>query len=125
MNSVPCEDGRFLIEIVKRCKKLQKLSLERICNTDLSGILKYCRNLRDFTIRECDIDQAKTFATLANNERLEKVQAINKETQYPAAPWISALKKIVRQCPKLTTIVCETGFGTEDDLNEAVSAVKR
>lgn len=129
MTVVPCED-RFLIEIGKRCKNLQKLLLryDWLPNTfyakiSLFEMLKYCGNLRDLTIESCAMDQDELFASLVKNAELERLKV--NSSVHSVALWISSLENLVRQCAKLTTIICRTKFKTEDDYNAARSAVER
>lgn len=132
MTCVPPKDGQFLIEIGKRCKNLQELSIENNPSGEadcdefaLFEMLKYCCNLREFTISDVDIDQTEMFNSLAKNVNLESVEARDSKYEHSATLWISSLEKMIRQCEKLTTIICHLKFKTRDDCMEAVSAVKR
>lgn len=129
---VPYEDSQFLIEIGKGCKNLQKVSLTDTSEKGgnqvaLFEMFKYCRNLRDLTLNWFDVDQAAMFALLAKNAKLERVEVFQFGfgSEQFAAPWISSLENMIHQCSKLTTIICQTFFKTDDDLDEAASAVER
>lgn len=132
MTNIPIEDGQFLIEIGKRCENLQKLCLRRLpfgreyhYENSLFEMLKHCRNLRDFTLEQFSVDQVKLFALLANNVDLEKVWVISLRSEHSTANWIRSLENLLQRCEKLTTVICETSFKSEDDYNEVESAVNR
>lgn len=135
VRNVACEDGQVLIEIGKRCKNLHKFSLLDVWfgtatnnKIALSGMLEYCRNLRDLTIKCSGVDQAELFASCAKNVELERIEVINDRTEQSVAslaPWISSLENMIRQCSKLTTIICDAIFKSQRDCDMAVAAVER
>lgn len=139
---IPICEWRFLIEIGKQCRKLQKLELNYSrCyefrapsfKKELLEMLPHCHELKEFSIFVYDYSNdtsyigclSEWFTCLAGNKRLRKVVVASLGDNKNTGNLISSIENLFKSCPELTTFTCETKTKTRADRDLLISAVKR
>lgn len=112
--SLPIHNGKFLVEIGKQCKYLEKLEFcdlgprSACCYIrELSLMLTHCKNLKDFSINADNIGRVSiVFASLSKNPQLQRVRLKSSGKLNDTRNLVSSVEELLRLCSKLTTFVC-------------------
>ncbi|XP_046750545.1 uncharacterized protein LOC124413810 [Diprion similis] len=105
--NLPIRSGKFLIEIGKQCKNLEKLKLENLGHrgaccykNELHQMLPHCLNLKDFSIQQDNLGQASTIFTMfEKNSKLKRVCIKSLGTgNYTTRDLVLPIKNLVQSC---------------------------
>ncbi|XP_046483157.1 uncharacterized protein [Neodiprion pinetum] len=134
LSSIPIKDGRFLVQIGRKCTHLEKLELYNMSTTndccyttELSHMVMHLQNLREFTFHEINVGKvSKVFFWLGRNPELRKVSVKSEEPPSDTlCVMTSSIEHLLYCCPKLAIFFCVFDGVHKEYSNELTHTLQR
>ncbi|XP_046619921.1 uncharacterized protein LOC124305020 isoform X2 [Neodiprion virginianus] len=134
LSSIPIKDGRFLVQIGRKCTHLEKLELYNMSTTndccyttELSHMVMHLQNLREFTFHETNVGKvSKVFFWLGRNPELRKVSIKSEEPPSDTlCVMTSSIEHLLYCCPKLAIFFCVFDGVHKEYSNELTHTLQR
>ncbi|XP_046434194.1 uncharacterized protein LOC124186484 [Neodiprion fabricii] len=131
--NLPIRSGKFLIEIGKQCKNLEKLKLENLGHrgaccykNELYQMLAHCLNLKDFSIQQDNFGQTSTIFTMfGKNRKLRRIYIKSLGTgNHTTGDLVLPIKSLVQSC-ELVLLIYEIQGITQATCDKLKSVLQR